>query len=299
MKFFTKEVKIGLTALLAIIVIYSGIIFLKGLQLFSNNTYYYVEMDNASGLTPGGEVLASGVKIGLVKTVSFEPEDQSILVQIDVDPDFKIPVGTYASISKEMLGAPKMNLVLAQNTGKYLNSGDKMKAEASHDLMSSAADMIPQIQALIPKLDSILAGVNALANDPSLTESLHNLEYVTNNLKTTTDGVNGLLSKDLPKLMASANNICVNLEGTTSKLNQIDIVSIADNAQGTLKNVNGITAKLNSSLQRKDNSLGMLLNDNSFALHLDSTAMNASRLLEDLRNNPKRYVHFSLFGRKN
>ncbi len=299
MKFFTKEVKIGITALLAVIVIYAGIIFLKGLQLFSNNTYYYVEMSNASGLTPGGEVLASGVKIGLVKAVTFNEEKQNILVQIDIDPNFKIPVGTYASISKEMLGAPKMNLVLAENKGNYLNSGDIMTAEASSDLMSSAANMIPQIQALIPKLDSILAGVNALANDPSLAASLHNLEYVTNNLKTTTDGVNGLLSKDLPKLMASANNICVNLEGTTNKLNQIDIVSIADNANGTLKNVNGITSKLNSSLQRKDNSLGLLLNDNSFALHLDSTAMNASRLLEDLRNNPKRYVHFSLFGRKN
>lgn len=298
MKFLTKEVKIGITALVAITTIYLGIIFLKGLHLFSNDTYYFVEMKNAGGITPGGEVLASGVKIGFVKSVEFVQESQTIRTRIDIDRDFKIPVGTTVSISKEMLGSPKMNLVLANNTGKYLENGDVLTSEPSLDLMDAAAGMIPQLQALLPKLDSILAGVNNLANDPALAQSLHNLEYVTNNLKTTTDNVNGLLANDMPKLMSKANNICANLEGTTNKLNQVDLVGIANSAQGSLNNVNNITAKLNSSLQSKNNSLGMLLNDNQFALHLDSTAMNASRLLEDLKNNPKRYVHFSLFGRK-
>lgn len=298
MKFLSKEVKIGLTAIVAIIIIYSGIIFLKGLQIFSNDEYYFVEMKTASGITPGDEVLANGVKVGIVKTVSFVPEKQNILVQINIDKDFNIPVGTTVNISKEMLGSPKMNLALANNSGNYLKSGDILVAEPTIDLMETAAGMIPQVQALIPKLDSILEGVNNLANDPALAQSLHNLEYVTNNLKTTTDNVNSLLGKDMPRLMTKANNICTNLEGTTNKLNQVDIVGMANSAQGSLNNVQSITAKLNTSLQDKNSSLGMLLNDNSFALHLDSTAVNASRLLEDLRQNPKRYVHFSIFGKK-
>jgi len=298
MNFFTKEVKIGLTAIVAIIIIYSGIIFLKGLQIFSNDSVYFVEMKNASGITPGSEVLASGVKVGIVKNVSFVPANQNIVVQIDIDKEFKIPAGTTVNISKEMLGSPKMNLMLANNSGNYLKDGDTLVAEPTIDLMETAAGMIPQLQALLPKLDSILSGVNNLANDPALNQSLQNIEYITNNLKTTTDNVNVLLAKDMPKLLTKTNNICANLEGTTNKLNQVDIVGMANSAQGSLNNVQSITAKLNTSLQDKNNSLGMLLNDNSFALHLDSTATNASRLLEDLRNNPKRYVHFSIFGKK-
>lgn len=294
----SKEIKIGLTAVVAIAIIYVGIIFLKGLKLFSNDTSYYVEMDNASGLCVSGEVLANGVNIGLVKTISYVPEKQNILVEVDVNPEFKIPEGTTAYLSKEMLGSPKMNLKLGPNSGKYLSPGDIMKAEVSTDLMAAAADMIPQIQALLPKLDSILTGVNKLANDPSLAASLHNLEYVTNNLKTTTDDVNKLLGKDVPKLMTHANNICVNLEGTTNKLNQVDIVGLGNSAKGTLDNMNSITGELNTALHSKNNSLGLLLNDNSLAVHLDSTVINASLLLEDLKAHPKRYVHFSLFGSK-
>lgn len=295
MNFLTKEVKIGLTALVAIIIIYLGIIFLKGLQIFSSDNYYFVEMKTASGINPGDDVLASGVKIGIVKSVEFVPEKQNILARISIDKNFRIPVGTTVSISKEMLGSPKMNLVLASNSGNYLNSDDILIAEPTIDLMETAAGMIPEIQALIPKLDSILAGVNTLANDPALAQSLHNLEYITNNLKTTTDNVNVLLGKDMPKLMTKANNICTNLESTTNKINQIDLIGLANSAQGSLNNMNSITTKLNSSLQSKDNSLGMLMNDNSLVVHLDSTVINASKLLEDLKENPKRYVHFSIW----
>ncbi|MCR5314015.1 MAG: MlaD family protein [Bacteroidaceae bacterium] len=298
MNFFTKEVKIGITAIIAIIIIYTGIIFLKGLKLFSNDTAYYVEMDNANGLSVSSEVLANGVNIGLVKTISYIPEKQNILVQINVKPDFKIPNGTTAFLSKEMLGSPKMNLALGQNDKGYMKPGDTMKAVPSTDLMATAGELLPQVQSLIPKLDSILAGVNTLVNDPALATSLHNLEYITNNLKTTTDDVNSLLGKDMPKLMTKANTIAGNLEITTNKLNQMDLVGMANSAQGTLNNVNNLTQKLDNAMSSKNNSLGLLLNDNSLVLHMDTTVQNASLLLEDLRLNPKRYVHFSLFGKK-
>lgn len=298
MNFLTKEVKIGLSAIVAIIIIYVGIIFLKGLKLFSNDTGYYVEMENANGLSVSSEVLANGVNIGLVKTISYVPEKQNILVEISVNPDFEIPVGTTAFLSKEMLGSPKINLALGPNTGNYMKPGDKIQTAISSDLMAMAGDMLPKVQALIPKLDSILAGVNKLANDPSLSTSIHNLEYITNNLKTTTDDVNQLLGHDVPKFMTKANVIASNLEGTTNKLNQIDLVGMANSAQGSLNNVNNITTKLDKAINSKDNSLGLLLNDNNLVVHMDTTIQNASLLLEDLRLNPKRYVHFSLFGKK-
>ncbi len=298
MLFFTKEVKIGITAVIAIVIIYVGIIFLKGLKLFSTDTAYYVEMDNANGLTVSGEVLANGVNIGLVKSISYVPEKQNIMVEIDVNPKFNIPQGTTAYLSKEMLGSPKLNLSLGKNSGNFLKPGDVMKAEVSADLMTAAGNMIPQIQALMPKLDSILTGVNALVNDPALNAALHNAESISANLKTTTDNVNRMLAKDMPSLLARTNNIAANLESTTSKIDKMDLTGMAENAEKTLDNINNITTKLDMSLGSKNNSLGMLINDNSLVLHMDTTIQNASLLLEDLRLNPKRYVHFSVFGKK-
>lgn len=294
----SKEIKIGITAIIAVAIVYLGIIFLKGLKLFSNDVSYFVEMNNVQGMPVASEVLANGLKVGSVKDITFSKEQQSLLVEITVDPSFSIPVGTTAHLSKEMLGTAKLNLDLGPDPSNILSPGDTFKGMAAVDLMSAAGNMIPQVEALLPKVDSILSALNTIANDPSLSASLHNLEEVTADLKTTTKSVNALLNKDVPKLMAHANNVCSNLETSTNTLNQIDLPGIASKADMTLANVQNITFKINTAMQSKDNMLGMMMNDNSVILHLDSTMQNSSRLLEDMRLHPKRYVHFSLFGRK-
>lgn len=298
MNMFSKEIKIGLAAILALAIIYFGAIFLKGLKIFDRSTVYYVEMDNVAGLVESSEVLANGLNVGFIKEIKYNPEKQNLIVEIDVKPEFQIPKETTAFVTSGLLGSPKINLALGANSNGFVQTGDTLYGSAGDDLMSSAADMIPSIKALIPKLDSILTNLNNLSGDPSLAASLHNIEYMTNNLRTTTDQLNAMLGKDMPRLMSKADNVLGNVETLTGSINSIDIAGIADNANKTLDNAQNITNTLNKSLQSKDNSLGLLLNDNAIALHLDSTVINASMLLEDLRNHPKRYVHFSLFGRK-
>lgn len=298
MKFFTNEIKIAITAIIAVIIIYVGAIFLKGMKLFDNSATYLVEMDNVAGLTESGEVLANGLNIGVIKNITYNPDKQNLTLAIDIKPDFQVPKETTVFVTSSMLGAPKINLKLGANSNGFLKPGDTIYGTSGTDLMSEAAAMIPSIQALIPKLDSILTNLNNISGDPAITASLHNLEYMTNNLRTTTDKLNSVLDKDVPKLMANANGVLNNVETLTNNLNGIDVAGIADNANNTLKNVEGITNTLKASLQNKDNTLGMLLNDNSIALQLDSTVTNASMLLQDLREHPKRYVHFSVFGRK-
>lgn len=164
--------------------------------------------------------------------------------------------------------------------------------------MTEVAGMLPSIEALIPKLDSILSNLNALSGDPALLASLQNLQGITDNLKTSSAQLNSVLGRDVPSLLAKADNVCANVETLTNNVNNVDIVGIANNANQTLQKAQNLADSLSFAMHSKDNTLGMLLNDNSIALHLDSTANNASLLLEDLRNHPKRYVHFSLFGRK-
>lgn len=294
----SKEIKIAITAIISVIIIYTGLMFLKGLKIFSNDDVYYVHMNDASGLTPAAQVLARGIKVGYIRSITFNAETQKIVLELQIQRGFGIPKGSTAFTSKEMLGSPKLNLRLGKAADGYLTPGDDMVFEESGDLMSAAADLIPAIQTLMPKLDSILLNVNNLTGNPALNASLNNLEAITGNLITTTTHVNTLLSKDVPQLIARANSTLANTEAFTADLSKVNIAALSYSAESTLKNVNSITSLLDNSLHSKDNSLGMLLNDNNLVLHLDSTVQNASLLLQDLRLHPKRYVHFSLFGKK-
>jgi phospholipid/cholesterol/gamma-HCH transport system substrate-binding protein len=298
MKFLTKETKIGITAVIAIIIIYVGIILLKGLSIFNTNKVYIVVMDDVSGISISSDVLANGLKVGYVDAIKYDEASQDLFVSLNIDPNFPIPSGTTVFVSKEMLGAAKLNLELGKYSSPLLSAGDTIYSTESTDLMSAAEDIIPEIQNLIPMISSILTSLNQLVADPALAATLHNIENTTANLKMATDEINILLKKDVPQMVTSANSVINQADSLTHTLNRIDIAGIANNANQTLTNANNITNKLNTSLHSKDNTLGLLLNDNSLALHLDSTVVNASLLLEDLRLHPKRYVHFSLFGKK-
>lgn len=294
----SKEIKIAMVAVLAVIIVYVGIIFLKGLKLFSNDVAYYVAITDIQGMPTASDVRANGLKVGSVKNITFNPDKQNITVEISVTPNFKIPKGTSVYMTKEMLGSAIMNLKLGPDPTSILSPGDTIMGNAMVDLMSAAGNLLPEVETLLIKTDSILTTVNTLVNDPALVASLHNFESISSDLKLTTTKINGLLGNDIPRLMAKANNICSNLDTTTARLNQIDMLGMAQKADLTLNNVQDMTFKMNTVMNGKDSSLGMLMNGNSIVLHLDSTLINASLLLEEVRLHPKRFVHFSLFGKK-
>ncbi len=294
----SKEIKIAVVAVLSAIIIYVGIIFLKGLKLFNDEVSYFVEIADVQGMPTASDVRANGLKVGTVKTIAFNAARQDMLVEITINPNFHLPKGTSVYMTKEMLGSAMMNLKLGPNPDDILQPGDTLYGSPMTDLMSAAGDMVPQVQALLPKIDSILSALNTLSNDPALATSVHNMAAISEELKVTTAQINGLLQKDVPQLIAKTNNICTNLETTTAQFNQIDLTGMANKADATLGNLQDMTFKLSTAMNSKNNSLGMLMNDNAIALHLDSTMMNSSRLLEDVRLHPKRYVHFSLFGKK-
>lgn len=294
MKGITKEIKIGITAILAIIIIYLGIVFLKGINLFSNDNIYYIKLNDVNGLASQSDVLMHGMKIGTVGSITYSQSGHYLIVEIEVNKEYKIPVGTTASMAKEMLGSTKINLSAPTATTNYMEVGDTIVGIDSKDLMSTASEMVPQIQSVIPKLDSLLTNLNKITSNPSINSSLQNMEIITEDLKATTGKINRMLSNDISPILTKTNNICQNLETTTSKLNNIDFVCLENNINTTMENVNSFTNRLNN----ENSSLGLLLNDASVYNNLDSTFINASLLLKDLRTNPKRYVHFSIFGRK-
>lgn len=298
MKFFTKEVQIALVAIVGIVVLFFGLQFLKGLSLFSTNNSYYVKLNDISGLSVSSPVYANGYKVGVVKDIVFDYSGASdILAVVDLDSKMRLAKGTTAEIESDMLGNVKMNIVLNSGNSDFLLAGDTIQGGKASGAMEKAAAMIPAIEKVLPKLDSIMGSLNTLLADPALANSLHNVDKITANLTTTTRELNvlmGGLNKNMPGMMEHTNNILASTDKLTKDLSTIDVAATMAKVDATLANVQQMSDKLNSN----DGTIGLLMRDPSLYNNLTATMRDADSLLIDLKAHPKRYVHFSLFGRK-
>lgn len=295
MKLLTKEVKIGVAAIVALFGLVYGINYLKGINLFKSTSYYYVSFQNINGLTKSSPVFADGFSVGIVRDLHYDyTQPGKVLAEIDVDPDLRIPKGSSAELVADLLGGIKMNLLLANNPRERHQAGDTLPGALNNGVMDQAAKMVPQIEKMMPKLDSILTSLNALLGDQALPATLHNVEAMTASLASTSRSLEGLMKNDIPQLTGKLNTIGDNFVAISNNLKEVDYAAAMQKVDATLANVKAITDKLT----RTDNTVGLMLNDPSFYNNLSNTAANAASLLEDLQAHPKRYVHFSLFGKK-
>ena len=298
MKYFTKEVKIALVAIAGVVVLFFGMNFLKGLNIFSSEDNYYVQFTDITGLSSSSPVYADGFKVGVVKDIIYDySHTEGSKVLIGVDKQLRIPQGSSAEIVSDMLGNVKVNLLLANNPREKVAPGGLIKGMINDGAMGKLQDMVPAVEKMLPKLDSIMTSLNAILADPAIRQSLHNVQAITDNLTTSTAQLNTLmagLNKNVPGMMAKANNVLDNTETLTANLAAVDVASTMRQVDQTIANVQQLTAKLNS----KEGSLGLLMNDTQLYDNLNSTMRNADSLVIDLRQHPKRYVHFSVFGRK-
>lgn len=295
MKYFTKEVKIGLTGIVAIAALFIGLNFLKGINLFKSTNVYYIEFSDVKGLAKSSPVYANGYNIGIVHNILYNYQQPGhVLVEITVDENLRIPQGTSAKLVTEMLGGCNLHLLLADSK-EYYKPGETFKGDDSKGLMDQAADMVPQVEQVISKVDTLLTALNTLATDPNLPKIMDNANDITANLNESSRQLTMLLRNDIPQLTGKINRIGDNVITLTDNMNQLDLQGTINKVDTTLNYVQLMTEKLN----RKDNTLGLLLNDSSLYNNLSNTAGSANNLLIDLKENPKRYVHFSLFGRKN
>lgn len=295
MKYITKEVKIGFAGIVALCILVYGINFLKGIDMFKPTSYFYVQFQNVNGLTKSSPVFADGYRVGIVRELYYDyTHPGNVVAEIDVDPELRIPKGSTAELEAEMLGGVKMTLLLANNPRERHEVGDTIPGQLNNGMMAKAAQMLPQMEKMLPKLDSILGSLNTLLADPALARTLHNVEDLSANLSVTSRQLQALMKDDIPQLTGKLNTIGDNFVLISDNLKEIDYFAAMQKVDSTLANVQMLTEKLN----QKDNTIGLLFNDPTLYNNLSQTTANAASLLEDLKAHPKRYVHFSLFGKK-
>ena len=293
---FTKEAKIGLVSIVSLALLYLGINYLKGVNLFKPVNHYYVAFSNVKGVTVSSPVCVEGFKVGLVREIAYDYDTTGkITVLVSLEDKMRINKGSYITVVNSFLGGAELHIHLNTFVDDYLHSGDTIEGRMESDMMTSVQEnLLPSIEQMMPKLDSILGGLQTLVNHPALTQSLAHVEQTTASLEHSSRRLDQMLAKDVPVIVENLKGITANFESVSGQLKELDLAGTMRTVDATLANLKLTTDKLNSA----DNSLGLLLNDRQLYDNLNGTMENASLLLLDLREHPKRYVHFSLFGSK-
>ena len=293
-----KEIQIALVAIVGIVLLYFGLQFLKGRTIFSSDKSYYVKFNNISGLSASSPVYVNGYRVGVVEDIIYDYAQQDeIVAVVGLNSQMHLPKGSTAEIASDLLGNIKLELMLGPNPADILSPGDTISGGLQQGAMTKVGEMLPQIQAMLPKLDSILMNVNMLLADPALKNSLHHIDNITGNLTTTTNELNAMataLNRQMPSLVKNADGMLANANDLTRNLNELDLAATMTKVNNTLANVEQMTAKLNSN----EGTLGLLMRDPGLYNNLNATMIHADSLMMDLKQHPKRYVHFSVFGKK-
>lgn len=286
--FFTKEVKIGLSFVVALAFLIWGINFLKGVNLFTPSNHYYLKYENVDGLVVSNGVFIKGYKVGQVRAIKYDfTQKESFVVDILMNQDIKLPEGTIAYLFDEsMLGGKGINLVFSEDTN-YHTSGDTLTTDVQKGLMASLAGIVPSIQSTINNADSLILSANALINSSKIQNSLTNFESITAELHKTSRDLTKMIDQEFPSIINNVNGICTDLKTVTNQLSNVQYKDIVESLDSTLINLEEFTNRINSP----NGTLGLLLNDKALYNNINTTVNSVNNLLIDFKDDPRRYLY--------
>lgn len=290
-KFWTKEVKIGLSAIICLVAMFVVIQFMKGINVMKPANHYTVTFENVSDLIVSSPVTVSGYKVGVVHDMKMNYETKKVEVMINLDKEMRIPRDSKITLAKTLMGNGSLVIDANPYVSEYYEPGDVIEGSNGNDLMARLANMMPQLQSIVGKVDSIMTGVQAITNDPAFKTSIERLDGITANLQNTTSELDKVMRNDLPVLLGNVNSICNNVDSLTTTLNTLPIDATFEQINTLMSNIQDATAQLNKT----DNTAGKLLNDEQLYNRLNKAVFSLDSLLIDIRQNPKRYINIKVF----
>lgn len=295
-KFFTREVKVALLVTTALIILYFGLNYLKGINLFNPINKYYAKYESVEGLVASSPVYVRGYKVGQVNSITYDFSNEiPFVIEFTTEKSLKLPKGTIAEMFDDgLMGGKAIRLVMSKND-EYISDGDTLSALKVAGLMDFlSGQFLPTLYKTVADVDSTIVNIQQLIASAEIKNSLKSIESVTSDLSKTSERLKNLMDGKIPAVVANIDTISLDLKKVSSDLKDFEYAELLLKVDSTMANLRS----LSNSLNDKDGSLGLLLRDQSLYNSLDSTVNSANLLLRDLKENPKRYVHFSLFGRK-
>lgn len=300
-----KEAKIGFIVTLVIALFIWGLNFLKGKNFFTRTYIYYAVYKNVGGLKEAGAISINGYKVGKIDDMYFKKgNSREIVVKLAIEEQLQIPKGSTAKIySVDFLGTKGINLLMSNKT-EYYKEWDTLPSQFE----GSVADQIQeQVIPIKNKAEDLLVSIDSILNDihksfdydtrKNIKESFINIKNTTVTLDENVGAIMlnlRLVSETLKKNDKAFDAVIANLAGVTDSLQQTRIKTTVDKLNATLSQTNEIMAKINKG----EGTIGQLVNNDSLYQNLQNTSKNLDLLIRDLKENPKNYVHFSVFGGK-
>jgi len=313
MKKISNEVKVGAVALVTIVIFIWLYNFLKGKDFLRNTAYYYCIYDNVGGLAESSPVEINGYKVGVVQSIDFVNETSGqLLVTFSVSKGFKLPVNTVAEIVPvSVMAGMKVQFVFGNGPGFY-SYGDTIPGKLSESIITAIEQefrpLKKRIETLLDNLDSVMVSIDDVM-DP---EFRNNLAGTVSNLNSTSKSLSGTIhskeqelkqtiesisefTKMLSDNSAKINKTIGNLESISDSLASADLYTSVTNLKNTLER----TSVLLQNLNEGKGTAGQLFTNDTLYNNFSASLESLNILLKDMKANPKKYVHFSIFGRKN
>ena len=311
-----KQILIGVSFILAIALFIWGYNFLKGKDIFNKQTIYYAKYHEVSGLEISNPVSINGVRIGQVSKMYFAPDmSGDVIIELMIHTNFPIPNNTIARIySADLMGSKSVDLKLG-NSVNQAKDGDTLATSIEAGLMEEVNAQVQPIkvkaESLLASIDTLVVAFQAIFNESArknLSESFDNINKSISNLQSTTTNLDTLIITEGNRVSSILNNIdslaytlsenrekfasiISNFEMISDSLAEADIPATFNRANNTLDELEIILAKINNG----EGTIGMLMHNDTLYFELNRTAEELNLLLKDIRENPKRYVKFSVF----
>ena len=300
---FTREVKTGLLALAAILLFIFGYSFLKGKNLLENDRTFYAIYDNVEGLVPSSAVTINGLVVGQVISIDFADNSGNLIVTFNVDKDFKFSKNSVAKVyGGGLIGGKSLAIIPKYEQGNDAKDQDTLPGTVEEGLLELVNDRLSPLQQklemAITDADTIFKTLGSDTNRQNITKIFENLNLTINEFKGVSNKLNRLLAtneENLNKTFTNFNEVSTKLNSFSDTLSQVNVKKLTNDLESVLASFN----KISKDLESGNGSMGKLLKDKELYDNLAQSSKELELLLEDMRLNPKRYVHFSLFGRKN
>jgi phospholipid/cholesterol/gamma-HCH transport system substrate-binding protein len=304
----SKELKTGIAVVLILCLGYWGFNFLKGQNLLEpTSRVFYIEYDNIQGLNKASTVSINGLQVGKVSEINFNTDSSKrgkLVVKIALDNDFKFSKNSVAKIySTSIIGGESL-AIIPSYVGDIAVSGDYLKGEVESDIFTSVGETLNPLKTKVERViigaDSLLIALNDvldLKSRDSFKKTILGAETTVSSLNETLSSFNTMIDStklDIDIALENTKKITANFVKVSDTLTKVNFGQTVKTLQTTLENINGLL----SGIEKGKGSLGKLATDDTMYNNLSEASEELAALLKEMKLNPKRFVHFSLFGKK-